>query len=51
MTGAAAKQLLGEPINFDKPEQWVRACKQRAQVLRRDMPLALENLLAAQHRG
>jgi hypothetical protein len=23
MTGAAAKQLLGEPIDFDEPEQWV----------------------------
>jgi hypothetical protein len=50
MMGAVAKQLLGEPIDFDKPEQWVRACEQRAQVLRRDMPLALGNLLAAQHR-
>jgi hypothetical protein len=50
MTGAAAKQLLGEPINFDVAEQWVRACKQRAHVLRRNMPLALGNLLAAQHR-
>jgi hypothetical protein len=50
MTGAAAKPLLGEPIDFDEPEQWVRACKQRAQVLRRDMPLALGNLLAARHR-
>jgi hypothetical protein len=50
MTGAAVKQLVGEPIDFDEPEQWVRACEQRAQVLRRDMPLALRNLLAAQHR-
>jgi hypothetical protein len=33
ITGTAAKQLLGEPIDFDEPEQWVRACEQRAQVL------------------
>jgi hypothetical protein len=50
ITGAAAKQLLGEPIDFNEPEQWVRSCEQRAQVLRRDMPLALGTLLAAQHR-
>jgi hypothetical protein len=50
MTEAAAKQLLGKPIDFDEPEQWVRACEQRAQVLRRDMPLALGNLLASLHR-
>jgi hypothetical protein len=48
LTGQAARQLLGEPINFDFPEQWIKACKQRAEVLKREMPLALGNLLAAQ---
>jgi hypothetical protein len=41
---------LGEPIDFDSPEQWVKACEQRAKVLKRKMPLALKNLLAAQQR-
>ena len=31
-------------------EQWATACYQRAMVLQREMPLALGNLLAAQHR-
>jgi hypothetical protein len=47
LTGQTARQLLGEPIDLDSPEQWVKACKQRAEVLKREMPLALENVLAA----
>jgi transposase InsO family protein len=50
LTGQAARQLLGELIDFDSPEQWVKACKQRAEVLKREKPLALRNLLAAQQR-
>ena len=50
LTGEAVKQLLGTPVDFDSPEQWVAACQQRAEVLQREMPLALGNLLAAQHR-
>ena len=50
MTGEAVKQLVGAPVDFDSPEQWVAACHQRAEVLRKEMPLALGNLLAAQHR-
>jgi hypothetical protein len=46
----AQKYMLGKPIDDGKPGQSVRACVQRAQVLRREMPLALGNLLAAQHR-
>jgi hypothetical protein len=50
LTGQAARQLLKEPIDFDSPKQWVKACEQRAEVLKREMPLALGNLLAAQQR-
>jgi hypothetical protein len=50
LTGQVARQLLREPIDFDFPEQWVKACEQRAKVLKREMPLALGNLLAAQQR-
>ncbi|GAQ89454.1 putative retrotransposon protein [Klebsormidium nitens] len=50
LTGEAVKQLVGTPVDFDTPEQWVAACHQRAEVLQREMPLALGNLLAAQHR-
>ena len=50
LTGEAVKQLLGAPVDFDSPEQWATACHQRAEVLRREMPLALGNLLSAQHR-
>ena len=50
LTGEAVKQLVGTPVDFDTPEQWVEACQQRAVVLQREMPLALGNLLAAQHR-
>jgi transposase InsO family protein len=46
LTGQAACQLLGEPIDFDSPEQWGK----RAKVLKTEMPLALGNLLAAQQR-
>jgi hypothetical protein len=44
LTGQAARQL------FDSPEQWVKACEHRAEVLKRELPLALGNLLAAQQR-
>ena len=50
LTGEAARKLLGEPVDFDDPAVWVQACEQRAEVLKREMPLALENLAAAQHR-
>jgi hypothetical protein len=30
--------LLGKPIDLGKPEQWVQACEQRAQVLGKEMP-------------
>ncbi|GAQ93458.1 hypothetical protein KFL_015450020, partial [Klebsormidium nitens] len=51
LTGEAVKwQLVGTPIDFDTPEQCVEACQQRAVVLQREMPLALGNLLVAQHR-
>jgi hypothetical protein len=50
LKGQAARQLLGEPIDFDSPEQWVKAYEQQAEVLKREMPLALGNLLAAQQR-
>jgi hypothetical protein len=36
LTGQAARQLPGDPIDFDSPEQWVKACEQRAEVLNRD---------------
>jgi hypothetical protein len=29
-TGQAARQLLRKPIDFNSPEQWVKACKQQA---------------------
>ena len=50
LTGEAVKQLVGTPVDFDSPEQWVTACQQRAEVLQKEMPLAMGNLLAAQHR-
>ena len=45
-----SKEATGEPVDFDDPAVWVQACEQRAEVLKREMPLALENLAAAQHR-
>jgi hypothetical protein len=50
LTGQTARQLLEAPIDFDSPEQWVKACEQRSEVLKKEMPLALGNLLAAQQR-
>ena len=50
LTGEAVKQLVGEPVDFDSAEYWVKACHQRAEALKKEMPLALGNLLAAQHR-
>jgi hypothetical protein len=45
LTGQAAPLLLGEPIDFDRS---VKVCEQRAEVLKREMPLARGNLLAQQ---
>ena len=37
-------------VNLDDPEVWVRVCSQRAELFRRVMPAAFENLAIAQHR-
>ena len=42
-----ADKILG---NMDDPDTWARVCEQRADLYKRVMPMALENLLVAQHR-
>ena len=37
-------------VNLDDPEVWVRVCSQCAELLRRVMHAAFENLAIAQHR-
>ncbi|PTQ36949.1 hypothetical protein MARPO_0060s0038 [Marchantia polymorpha] len=39
-----------EVVNLDDPNMWVRVCFQRAELFRRVMPAAFENLAIAQHR-
>ncbi|OAE22432.1 hypothetical protein AXG93_2381s1280 [Marchantia polymorpha subsp. ruderalis] len=39
-----------EVVNLDDPNMWVRVCSQRAELFRRVMPAAFENLAIAQHR-
>ena len=37
-------------INLDDYDMWIRACEERAVLLKRIMPMAFENLTIAQHR-
>ncbi|BBN10953.1 hypothetical protein Mp_5g07880 [Marchantia polymorpha subsp. ruderalis] len=39
-----------EVVNLDEPNMWVRVCSQRAELFRRVMPAAFENLAIAQDR-
>jgi len=39
-----------EVVNLDDPEMWLRVCSQRAELFRRVMPTAFENLAIAQYR-
>jgi len=39
-----------EVVNLDDPEMWLRVCFQHAELFRRVMPTAFENLAIAQHR-
>jgi hypothetical protein len=39
-----------EVVNLDDPEMWLKVCSQRAELFRRVMPTAFENLAIAQHR-
>jgi len=39
-----------EVVNLDDPEMWLKVCSQRAELFRRVMPAAFENLAIAQHR-
>jgi hypothetical protein len=39
-----------EVVNLDDPEIWLKVCSQRAELFRRIMPVAFENLAIAQHR-
>jgi len=39
-----------EVVNLDDPEMWLRVCSQHAELFRRVMPTAFENLAIAQHR-
>jgi hypothetical protein len=41
---------FSEVVNLDDPEMWSRVCSQRAELFRRVMPAAFENLAIAQHR-
>lgn len=37
-------------LNLDDPDVWARACEQRAELFKKVMPMAFENLAIAQHR-
>ncbi len=39
-----------EVVNLDDPEMWLKVCSQRAELFRRVMPAAFENLAIVQHR-
>ncbi len=39
-----------EVVNFDDPEMWLKVCFQRAELFRRVILAAFENLAIAQHR-
>lgn len=37
-------------VSLDDPSMWLRACEQRAILVRHVMPMAMENLAITQHR-
>jgi hypothetical protein len=47
---AAIRRDTHEVVNLDDPDVWVTVCSQRAELFRRVMPAAFENLAIAQHR-
>ncbi|CAM6086019.1 unnamed protein product [Calypogeia fissa] len=47
---AAIRREVVEAVNLDDPAVWVRVCSQRAELFKRVMPAAFENLAIAQHR-
>ena len=47
---AAIRRESCEVVNLDDPDMWMRVCSQRAELFRRVMPMAFENLAIAQHR-
>ena len=47
---SAVREKLHPVVDLDEPEMWAQTLHDRAEYFRRAMPMALENLVIAQHR-
>jgi hypothetical protein len=46
----AIRRKVSGVVQFDNPDVWIQVCFERAELFRRVMPMAFQNLAIAQHR-
>lgn len=44
------RKVFGEVVDLDDPKVWASVIRERAELFRKEMPIASDNLAIAQHR-